>query len=135
MIEEEVKAILDKKSTSKQAILIGQLTDEFRSGRNSNDLLDLLHSEDSDVIWIGIYILGEILIDNKPTLDVIIERLLALVEHKDVKIRYGALINLSTFLKESAPRDARNLYLKMSSDNDEGVRKTAESLLKNGSLR
>jgi len=134
MIEEEVKAILDKKSTSKQAILIGQLTDEFRSGRNSNDLLDLLHSEDSDVIWIGIYILGEILIDNKPTLDVIIEKLLALVEHKDVKIRYSALINLSTFLKESAPRDARNLYLKMSTDNDEGVRKTAESLLKNGSL-
>ena len=46
MIEERVKNILRIKSNSKQAIKLGELTDEYRSGANPVDLLRLIESED-----------------------------------------------------------------------------------------
>jgi hypothetical protein len=134
MIEKEVLNILEKRSPSIQASMIGKLTDEFRSGRNPSELSKLLDSANNEVSWIGIYIIGEINIKNHKVLQFIIEKLLLLTEHEDSKIRYGVLICLSSLLKETDPKEANKLYSKMSEDSDEGVRNTAKQLHQTGKM-
>jgi hypothetical protein len=134
MIEKEVLNILEKRSPSIQASMIGKLTDEFRSGRNPSELSKLLDSANNEVSCIGVYIIGEINIKNHKVLQSIIEKLFLLIEHEDSKISYGVLICLSSLLKEKDPIEANKLYSKMSEDSDEDVRNTAKQLHQTGKL-
>lgn len=134
MIKNEVVNILNQKSEFIKVEMIGELTDEFRSGRNPSELLELLKSSDKNILSIALYILGEINITDINISKGIIRRLKILSSHKDTRVRYKTLINLASLSHEVNADELNNIYEKMSQDLNEGIRENAKELLRTGNL-
>lgn len=134
MIENEVVKIFKVKE-HKQGKLLNELTDEFRSGRNPWELVQLIDSEDRGLIEVGIYIIREIIIENDDLIEEITIRLYQLIKHADKSIRHYSFLLLSSILKEKGSNQEIELYKKMLLDNDKFIRETAQKLLDDGHLR
>ncbi|MCU0444720.1 MAG: hypothetical protein MUE85_07350 [Microscillaceae bacterium] len=135
MIIEEVLNVMKDRPISLQAKMLSELTDQFRSGRNPSDILKLINLEDEYLIEFGIYLIGEVIIDNQSIIPPIIDRLYVLLEHKNSRIRLKTFINLSQLLEERDLKEPKELYLKMCKDDDEFIRLTAKRLLDTGNLK
>jgi len=136
MIESEVLNIINKRSVSLQGKLLEELTDQFRSGRNRNDVLKLIASDNVDFIDVGTYILREIIIVDSSILQQIEERLYVLIEHDDSNIRFKSLLILSDLLSDKIDSKDQldKLLFRMSLDPDKSIQSTAKKILKNGNL-
>lgn len=132
MIEQYVVNILNEKSEPIKIQRLGELTDEFRAGRNPSELLVLLESNNTLVLDIALYILGEINIANTNILKQIAKRLKVLSIHKEPYIRYRVLLNLSDFVVSID--ELNSIYKKMTYDLDKDISETAKKLLQNGHL-
>lgn len=132
MIEQYVVNILNEKSEPIKIQKLGELTDEFRAGRNPSELLVLLESNNTLVLDIALYILGEINIANTNILKQIAKRLKVLSIHKEPYIRYRVLLNLSDFV--ISIDELNSIYKKMTYDLDKDISETAKKLLQNGNL-
>jgi hypothetical protein len=135
MINDIVVNILNKKSEPIKIEMIGDLADEFRAGRNPSELLELLESDDENILNIALYILGEINIASISILKEIVKKLEILSVHKESQIRYKTLINLASLSHKVNTDKLNNIYKKMSQDSNESISKTAKELLRNGNLR
>lgn len=127
--------ILGTKSEIIRVEMIAQLTDEFRSGRNQMELLELLKSNDQSMLDIALYILGEINVSNDKILKLIVDRLFVLSNNEDPGIRYKTLINIASLTEDISHNKLTNIYEKMSRDPDDDIRETANRLLIFGNLK
>lgn len=134
MIVERVIRITSTKSDKIQSRLVSDLADEFPSERDPEDLVELLESGKVDLIGVALYILGEINIRRKSTLQKIIDQLFRLSDHENIEIRFQTLISLSSLTTNILSEDLNLIYKKMSQDSDESIRKTAIKLLNSGSF-
>jgi hypothetical protein len=123
MIESEVLAILT--SAGDRGSELNSLVDQYRAGRDSEDLLRLLHSKDNDLVQIGAYIAGEISFEHYNTSS-FIDRLWELTNHEIPAIRFNALGALFPALDRSK-QETRELIGKLLNDSNKGVRLAAES--------
>ena len=124
MIEEEIRAIT-RAGVQDNGDRLNEIADQFRRGRNVNDVVALLDSQDHELVSIGAWILGELrfeLYDTAP----IISRLRKLVDHEDASVRFHTFGALYPALNW---QDARTqaLLKKLQSDPNEGVRRSAEA--------
>ena len=103
------------------------LADEFRAGREIGDLLVLLNSENEQVVWVGAWIAGEVIIDPADA-QPLISRLHQLVDHENPSIRFKALGALFPFLDVANPA-VKEMLVRLSCDPIEGVRLAAQSAL------
>ena len=131
MIVDEVNNVLKLDSENDQIKLIGELTDEFRSGRDPSQLWGLIETDDKDILDIALYIIGEINISSEDILQNIIFRLVELSAHENSLIRYKVLLNVVSFAERINSRLLKDFYIKMSNDPDIDVRETAHELLHN----
>jgi len=86
MIENEVLEILNSESVDSLTALV----DQFREGRDTDELLRLLLSDDDRVVNIGVLIASEIAADHYNT-EVFIRRLRELTNHALPSVRFYAL--------------------------------------------
>ena len=123
MIENEVLAIINRNSDS--GMRLNSLADEFREGRDSNELLRLLYSDNSDLVRIGAWITGEIAFElyNTPAF---IDRLKELTNHDIPAIRCYAFGALYPSLVADE-QETRDLIQKLQQDDNEGVRLSADA--------
>ena len=135
MIKDIIDYILNIKSDAIKVKMISNLTDEFRAGRNPIELLELIESDDKEILSIALYILGEVIISCNITMQKIIKRLFILYLHEDSQIRYKTLINLASFAHGIDSDKLNSIYKEMCQDSDEYIRETAYKLLQSGHLR
>lgn len=135
MINDIVTNILNEKSEFIKVQMIGELTDEFRAGRNPTELLELLQADAEDILIVALYIIGEINISSISTSKKIIKRLEVLLTHKESQVRYKTLINLASLAGTIGVSELNNIFERMSQDSNEGISKTAKELLRTGNLR
>ncbi|HEY5755656.1 MAG TPA: HEAT repeat domain-containing protein [Steroidobacter sp.] len=123
MIETDILAIFaDAIDGGKR---LNEIADEFRSGRDVNELLVLLDSDNFELVSAGAWILGELSFDLYNS-DRFLSRLRALLDHQDPAVRFRAL---SAVFPALNGQDAATLALlsKLRSDPNEGVRMSAEA--------
>jgi HEAT repeat protein len=121
-IEKKILKIL------KDAKRLNLLADEFRAGRDIDDLLALLNSDNEEIIEVGAWIAGEVSI-NPTDAGRLVPRLHHLVSHKSPSIRFYAIGALFPFL-DAGNGAAKEMLLGLSNDPDKGVRAIACAALK-----
>jgi HEAT repeat protein len=124
VIEQEIlEMVRDARTSGKR---LNRLADQFRSGRDVQEVLVLLESTDAELVSIGAWILGELPIDLYNT-EAFISRLRHLLEHQAPDVRFHAFAALFPALNW---RDdvARRLLTKLLNDPNEGVRRSAEAV-------
>lgn len=126
MIEDEVLAIAN--SASDAAVALNSLVDQFRLGRDPEEILRLLLAENDELIRTGVWITTEISTDHYNTVP-IITRLKDLTNHQDPSIRCYALNSLFPLL-DPAHRETHDIITKLLKDPNEGVRETADAIAK-----
>ena len=126
MIETEVLTIVN--GTGDRPGDLNSLVDQFRDGRDSEDLLSLLRSENNELVRIGAWMTGEISFDRYNT-PFFIDRLRELTNHEIPAIRFHALKALYPSL-DPMQQETRDLIAKSRNDANEGVRLTAEAAAK-----
>jgi len=87
---------------------LNDLTDEFRMGRNAEELIPLLESQDSGVVGVATYILKEIDPDaySSPKF---IERLKRLLSHQAFEVRFNAVGALWPFADKECQEKLRQI--------------------------
>lgn len=110
VIENEVQAILSGAADPPAALLT--LVDEFRSGRDPQELLDLLYSTNDECIRVGAFITSEISTETYES-GRFISRLHELTAHHDLSTRLYALNSLYPLLD---PIDRDNLVARLLKD-------------------
>lgn len=125
-IEDELRKILH--GGGNQADELYLLVDQFREGRDPLEVLCLLNSDDSELISIGTYIVGEISFDlyNTPAF---IDRLHELTHHEVPAIRGNAFGALFPSL-DRTNSVSLELINRLLEDDNEGVRMGAEAAAK-----
>jgi hypothetical protein len=131
VIEREIRDITE--DSADRAERLNQIADQFRRGRDINELVLLLDSRDAQLLSIGTWILGELHV-KLYALPEIVSRLWMLVEHQDPAVRFNAFGALFPILN---PQDfaTQSLLTKLRSDPNEGVRKSAEAAATQLSLK
>jgi hypothetical protein len=123
MIESEVLRFFSDPSGNQ----LQQFVDEFRCGRDTNELMPLLKSNNAELASIGAWVLGELPFSLYSSVD--FELLLrGLLEHPDASVRFHALGALFPVL-EANRTAAQALLEKMRNDPNHAVRKSAESAM------
>ncbi|MEK6234096.1 MAG: hypothetical protein N2C14_05245, partial [Planctomycetales bacterium] len=123
MIEDEVLTIVN--GTGNRAEELNSLVDQFRRGREPEDLLRLLCSDNNELVRTGAYIASEISIEQYNSTS-FIGRLRELTDHQIPLIRCFALTALYPFL-DATQQETRDLIAKLLKDTNEGVRMSAEA--------
>ena len=124
MIERQILEIVGGAADSGGRL--NEIVDQFRHGRDVNDLIVLLDSSNSELASIGAWILGELHFELYNS-DILVSRLRELLNHKDPAVRFHAFGAIYPALN---PREAATqaLLRKLCSDPNEGVRKSAEAV-------
>lgn len=123
MIETDILAILGDATDGAQRL--NDFADEFRSGRDVNELLVLLDSDNSALVSAGAWVLGELSFDLYNS-DGFLSRLRELLDHQDPAVRFRALGAIFPALNgQDAATQA--LLSKLRSDPNKGVRMSAEA--------
>ena len=123
MIEREIRDIVE--DAADDGARLNEIADQFRRGRDVNELVALLDSGDAELVSIGAWILGELrfeLYDIAP----IMSRLWNLIDHEDPAVRFGALGALYPAL-DWQDVGTRALLRRLRNDANEGVRMRAEA--------
>lgn len=125
LIDEVAQILSNTKDDGKG---MNDLADKFRNGRKASDILLLIDSKDEVLISQGLWLLNELPADyyDKPTF---VTRLQRLIDHKSPVVRwhsFGALFSLFDYESLSATKLIENML----SDENEGVRMSAEAALK-----
>jgi hypothetical protein len=123
MIEKEILEITTQAHDSGD--LLNEKVDEFRLGRDLNDIMILLKSSNSELVAIGAWILGELDFELYNSQDYI-HRLKELTDHEDPSVRFHALGALFPALSRDDTA-AKALLTRLRNDRNEGVRKSAEA--------
>jgi hypothetical protein len=131
MIEEELLDII--RDPSGGADRLGEIVDDFRSGRVLDDLARLLRSDNAELVAIGAWILGELDFELYQAGD-FVKRLAELTGHHDPSVRFHALGALFPALDRDDPGTVA-LLEKLRSDGNEGVRRSAEEATARLSLK
>jgi HEAT repeat protein len=121
MIEDEVFTILRRTGETNE---LNSLVDQFRAGRDPNEVLRLLFSENDELVRIGAYITNEISTKYYDT-EAFIDRLYELTNHQVPRVRHYSLAALFPLLSPTCQR-AHDLVVKLLNDLNEGVRLAAE---------
>jgi hypothetical protein len=124
MIEREVLKILELPADVGGERLAGFI-DQFRAGRDVNQLMTLLHSSNPRLVSIGAWILDEVSFDRYKS-DGFISRLRELLDHEDPAVRFRALGAIYPALSRHSD-DTHALLRKLRDDPNEGVRMSAEA--------
>jgi len=104
---------------------LNELADEFRLGRDVSQLSRALHSEDSEIVGLATWILGElpfVLYDSQA----VISRLWKLTRSNDPSVRFEALGALFPALRAGDPA-TESLLDRLVDDPNVGVRIAARS--------
>ena len=125
MIEREVLEIFEAPSESDGGDLLHEFINQFRSGRDVNELMPLLDSSDPRLVWTGAMTLGEVRFDRYNS-DSFIERLRKLLDHEDATVRFCSLGAIYPALSRDLD-GTRVLLEKLRNDPNEGVREGAEA--------
>jgi hypothetical protein len=123
IIEREILEIVrDPEDHGKR---LNEIADQFRGGRDVDDLIALLDSTDAELASIGAWILGELPLELY-NFDHFISRLGRLLDHGNPAVRFHAFGALFPSLdwREDA---ARTLLAELRKDPNEGVRRCAEA--------
>jgi HEAT repeat protein len=131
MIAKEILEIV--RDAADDGTRLNEIADQFRSGRDLNEILTLLNSDDPACVSVGAWILGELRFELYDS-DEYISRLVELTEHKDPSVRFHALGALFPAL-ERGDATTRTLLKKLCSDENEGVRRSAEAAAARLSLK
>jgi hypothetical protein len=123
MIETEIHEVVANAANA--GVRLNEIADQFRRGRDVNELTALLDSSDIELLSIGAWILGELHFELY-NFDRFISRLRELLDHKDPTVRFHALGAIYPALN---PLDATRqaLLRKLPQDPNAGVRKRAEA--------
>jgi HEAT repeat protein len=105
---------------------LNAIVDEFRGGRDIMQIVNLLDSDNPEVVSIGAWILSELHYQLYNSC-VFINRLKELLDHEDPGVRFAAL---SAIYPAINPLDENmtRLLNKLRNDQDEGVRLSAEAI-------
>ncbi len=120
MLEEIIASMLDKTDNGER---ISAIADEFRSGRDTRELLPLLRSENAEVVYVAAWILGELAEKLYSSQD-FISALHDLTAHADAHVRSQAFGALYPFLDAGDPA-TRALLARLSQDENAGMRQRA----------
>lgn len=123
MIEQEIRAIIHGPLDNGEGL--NAVADQFRRGREVNQLIALLDSSDAELVSAGAWLLGELHL-TLYNFDRFVSRLRVLVEHEDPVVRFhafGALFPALNWGDESS----RLLLARLRKDPNEGVRRSAEA--------
>ena len=88
MIERQILEIVGGAADSGERL--NEIADQFRRGRDMNDLIALLDSSNSELVSIGAWILSELHFELYNS-DILLSRLRELLNHKDLAVRFHAL--------------------------------------------
>lgn len=121
MIEEVLDIINDSVDDGSR---LNRVVDEFRDGRDTKELLNLLDSKDSELVATAVWILGELPYSIYNT-DCIIKRLKLLLKHDNVTVRFYAI----GALYPAFDATSKNLLIELQSDSNEGVRLRAKAAI------
>jgi hypothetical protein len=123
MIEQEILGIVrDPKDKGER---LNEIANQFRSGRDVDELIILLDSTDSELVSVGAWILAELPLDLY-NFDDLISRLHGLVNDENAAVRFhafGALFPALDWRDDAA----RTLLAKLRRDPNEGVRRSADA--------
>jgi hypothetical protein len=98
---------------------LNDIVDEYRIGKDPDEVIELLDSDNSDLVGLGAWILSEI-DEEKYNSEPFISRLMNLTNHEDPTVRFnsiGALYPCLDWTSEST----KELYEHLSKDSDKGV--------------
>jgi hypothetical protein len=104
------------------------LANQFRINPDVSELMVLLNSSNDNVVEVGAWISGEILIA-KENAQPVVFRLRQLANHSNPSIRFHAIGALFPLLDPADPA-TREMLIKLSHDSNKGVRLSAEAALK-----
>lgn len=123
MSDREIRDIVE--GVADRGERLNEIADQFRRGRDVNDLVGLLDSGNSELVSIGAWILGELHLE---LYDVpqIMSRLRELVDHEDPAVRFHAFGALYPALNGQDVA-TQSLLKKLRNDPNEGVRRSAEA--------
>jgi HEAT repeat protein len=124
MIEREILEILDAPADIGGERLNG-FADQFRSGRDLDQLMTLLDSSNPRLVSIGAWILGEVNFHTYNS-DKFISQLRELLDNEDPLVRFYALGAIYPALSRHSD-DTHALLRKLRNDPNEGVRMSAEA--------
>lgn len=122
MLEEIIASMLDKTDNGER---ISAIADEFRSGRDTRELLPLLRSENAEVVYVATWILSEIPEKFYSSQD-FVSALQDLTAHADAMVRWQAFGALYPFFDAGDPA-TRALLARLSQDENAGMRQRAEA--------
>lgn len=130
MIDSEILEIVtDAKDRGER---LNEIVDQFRRGREVNQLIVLLDSGNSELVSIGTWILGELHFEFYNAGRFVL-RLRELLDHKDPAVRFHAIGAVFPALNGQEVA-TQALLTKLRSDSNEVVRKTAEAAIARLSL-
>ena len=110
-------------SDDEQGKSLNRLVDQFRAGRNIEEMYPLLLSDDDALVEVGAYITSEIETDyyNTPKM---IKRLAQLTNHRSAIVRFYALSSLFPVLDPSN-KETQMMIARLCNDENEGVKRAA----------
>lgn len=123
MIETEILAIVEDEADTGERL--NRIVDQFRRGRDVNQVLTLLDLSNFELVSIGAWLLGELRFDLYSS-DRFVSRLRELLDHEDPSVRFHALGAIYPTLDRHAA-GTQVLLRKMRNDPNEGVRRSAEA--------
>lgn len=104
---------------------LNDIVDEFRSGRDPRDLLACLDADQSEVVSVGAWMLGELDFEFYRS-EEFVSRLYRLLDHSDPAVRFHALGAIFPALDQRDER-TRVVLERLSCDPNEGVRVSARA--------
>src|SRR5258706_8454548 len=124
MIEREILEILEAPPDIGAERFHG-IIDQFKVGRDVNQVMTLLDSSNARLVSLGALILSEVSFDLYNS-DSFISRLRELLDHEDPAVRFRALSAIYPALSRYSD-DTQALLRKLRNDPNEGVRRSAEA--------
>lgn len=122
MIEREILDVIG--DSEDEGNRINQIADEFRRGRDPEELIDLLDSDNEELVAAGVWILEEI----PPSIynsTHFMDRLKSLMKHESAMVRFYAIGALFPAVDASS----KKLLAELQNDSNEGVRKKARAAM------
>jgi HEAT repeat protein len=120
-----IDEILESMAGAEPGQGLNRLADEFRRGRNVEELMSALESTNSEVVSLASWILSELPFELYDSV-AITSSLQRLTAHDDPAVRFHALSALYPSLRSGAPV-TRELLERLRRDPNEGVRLAAEA--------